>query len=1065
MANSCLQYVYPNSKLAEKYNINCENNKHYDNYNDLNTFNNKQFLENIKKNYETSFENDDSPFIFKNTYITEKNNALCNNQEFSLKPQQKFLGQMISPETNIKNSLIFHGLGSGKTCTSLVIGESLKTEKKNLIYVIPAALEAQYYEEIVGEIKKGKLISCTSQCILHHGSQKYYEKLDEINLLKEKLEEELKEKLEEELKEKTEEELKEKLEEELKEKTEEELKEKTEEELKEKKKLKTEKKIKKLQKNIKLKEIELDTLYPGDKSFSNSDEQPLLNKLYDNLEDEQKKLKSDESLAHDDKKIAQIQNEIKKIKNQINIQIKLIQSKVTKVFTIISHITFINGLFSAGKKINYGNNLIDPNFLLYHKDSLLVIDEIQRLISENGILYKKLFAAVHQYFSNDIRIILLTATPIYDNPYELALTMNLLKPRIMFPLDKSKFYSFFLGEKDENGNDKRITEKNWIKDNSELINKNLLNYMCSGYVSYFKGGNPNAYPNKRIIELKHIMGNKQMTEYISALKSDLEKDNNNYSKKYDSDEFIFNNDIDSNNDEITGIYVNSLQFSNIGLTYGQTVKSDQTKTTISFDTSLNEFRTELKNIKSNSSPEVLTYIREKGYSEKFAKIIELSLSCNGPVFIFSNYLAFGVKPLSYILDACGLTQYPKEDNGYGRYFIWSSETSIDKDLTTQAKKIYNSPENINGNKLKIILGTRSVMEGVSFKNVKQVHITDPWWNEARIEQILARAVRFCSHSLLPLEEQYTDIYKHYSVLPSQPNQRIQEVLKEIFGKENHKDFENLSIQEKMVLSSQKKLKINIQFENILKESSYDCQLNQNGNIIRLEEVIKSISYDVFQILYKHPNTLKYYIREGIPETINFIDIINRTYSYPNNKTFPVIFYLAKKDDSKFIKDPIGEILNKETHNIDDNLNLLENINCWNESTVFNQINMDKDIKDYLIRITNNYSVHIKNPVIELIKTKILLKTIPTANSIKYVFNKDYIIEKKLIKCLECLKDKVDNKMQKKIISFLESDSTTNKKLQIIEQLIKNNNFFNEMEEELLLLDLYELNTLLKESES
>ena len=34
------------------------------------------------------------------------------------------------------------------------------------------------------------------------------------------------------------------------------------------------------------------------------------------------------------------------------------------------------------------------------------------------------------------------------------------------------------------------------------------------------------------------------------------------------------------------------------------------------------------------------------------------------------------------------------------------------------------------------------MEGVSFKNVKQVHITDPWWNEARIEQILARLFVF-----------------------------------------------------------------------------------------------------------------------------------------------------------------------------------------------------------------------------------------------------------------------------------------------------------------------------------
>ena len=51
-------------------------------------------------------------------------------------------------------------------------------------------------------------------------------------------------------------------------------------------------------------------------------------------------------------------------------------------------------------------------------------------------------------------------------------------------------------------------------------------------------------------------------------------------------------------------------------------------------------------------------------------------------------------------------------------------------------------DNKDGSLIKIILGTRSIMEGVSFKNVKQVHITDPWWNEARIEQILARACAF-----------------------------------------------------------------------------------------------------------------------------------------------------------------------------------------------------------------------------------------------------------------------------------------------------------------------------------
>jgi hypothetical protein len=164
-----------------------------------------------------------------------------------------------------------------------------------------------------------------------------------------------------------------------------------------------------------------------------------------------------------------------------------------------------------------------------------------------------------------------------------------------------------------------------------------------------------------------------------------------------------------------------------------------------------------------------------------------------PVFIFSNWLQFGVEALSIILDACGFNKFPDLPGKSGmRYFVWSSETSSDKDLIRKAKSTFNSMDNKDGSLIKIILGTRSIMEGVSFKNVKQVHITDPWWNEARIEQILARAVRFCSHSNLPIDQQYTDIFRHYSVLPMIPDPDVIEMLKESLGMKNFKNFESLS---------------------------------------------------------------------------------------------------------------------------------------------------------------------------------------------------------------------------------------------------------------------------------
>jgi hypothetical protein len=62
--------------------------------------------------------------------------------------------------------------------------------------------------------------------------------------------------------------------------------------------------------------------------------------------------------------------------------------------------------------------------------------------------------------------------------------------------------------------------------------------------------------------------------------------------------------------------------------------------------------------------------------------------------------------------------------------------------------------------LRIILGTQSTMEGVDFKRVRQVHILDPWWNDSRIQQIMARAVRLCSHSGLPEQQRVVDVFIH-----------------------------------------------------------------------------------------------------------------------------------------------------------------------------------------------------------------------------------------------------------------------------------------------------------------
>lgn len=866
----CLQYYYENTEDAEKYKINCED-KVFPPLNNIDTFTNKDLLDFIKREYSSQAFPDNSPFEFKKDYISLSNLEICKSAEMSLAPQQKFMGQIMGPKTNFNNCLVFHGLGSGKSCTSIVIGEALKNaSNQRLLYAVPAPLIDQYYEEITGEIRNGKFFACPSFCLIYKDGE--YERDFYISQPKNSL----------------------------------------------------------LQ--AKLRQVELET-----------------NKLFDI----QKEIDLGDTSAETAKRFSDQQNKVNIIKRQVKTYQQELRSNIVRTFEIVSHQTFIDSIYKTGKDGQLiKNNRLLQDSALFHKNGLLIIDEIQRLVSAGGIFYKKLYNAIKYYFHPNLRIALLSATPIYDNPYELALTINLLRPRIPFPIDKKEFYSFFVGEFDENDN---CIESNsdWIKENSCILNKELISYICSGYVSYFKGGNPNAYPYKRIITMEHIFSSTHKAEYISALRSDVSKDviSKKSSDNIGSYESVLLGDYNSTNeDKVSGMYVTTQQYSNIILPkVGETIN----RTVDEKKQALNLFNKNISTLKGKSIQEIIEYTKQ--FSTKFASIIELTLNCNGPVFIFSNWLTYGVEPLATILEACGLSSFEKQKSGVnGKYFIWSSETKTkDKDgtLIKKARNTFNSFENRNGQLLKVILGTRSVMEGVSFRNVKQVHITEPWWNESRIEQILARASRFCSHSNLPEEEQYVDIYRHYSVLPSSNDIDVMNMFKEINITTNFRQLATFGIEQKMLMSSIKKQSINIELELILKNCSIDSEINKNGNIIRLEEnIIPTAGY--YQIFYKNPSNGRLYIREGIPEVVTFDDIYTRKYSFPN-KDFPIKFIEAAPDESGMFKTfSDSEILTEPQINSD--LNTLEQIEPWKSDKVYSKIEMSDKVRKYMDNLYKNY---------------------------------------------------------------------------------------------------------------
>jgi hypothetical protein len=69
-----------------------------------------------------------------------------------------------------------------------------------------------------------------------------------------------------------------------------------------------------------------------------------------------------------------------------------------------------------------------------------------------------------------------------------------------------------------------------------------------------------------------------------------------------------------------------------------------------------------------------------------------------------------------------------------------------------------SPNNFRGEVIKVLMITSSGAEGISLKNVRFVHITEPYWHPVRTTQVIGRAKRICSHSNLPKELQTVEVF-------------------------------------------------------------------------------------------------------------------------------------------------------------------------------------------------------------------------------------------------------------------------------------------------------------------
>jgi superfamily II DNA or RNA helicase len=510
--------------------------------------------------------------------------------------------------------------------------------------------------------------------------------------------------------------------------------------------------------------------------------------------------------------------------------------------------------------IHYDSPIADKDFLNKvrqsdsSKKSIYIIDEchnfIRNVYSNINSSGGRRMQTIYDYIIEDkktndqVRVACISATPAINEPYEFALLFNLLRPNI-FPKSEIEFNYLYISKHAH----KIIDDKQ----------KNMFQRRIMGLVSYYYGATPDRFATKSIkyIDLKmteyHESVYKYFEDYEDALEAKqmkkLGKGSNLYrSYTRQACNFVFptiDQKITGENRPRPGKFKISekqaLQINEgkkkLVLEKNSEKYINVSKYTAVIDYFINGFIKYLKEIQTNDKKHTIQddlktfkdkydYDFEKFHNDeknksglynamytcspKMLAIIFNIYKSNGPTIVYSNYVRMeGLEIFKIYLSFFNYSSYNETQGKDNKIHYCEYHGGVNKEVRTKVRKLYNTPENKNGNILKIILISPSGSEGISLNNVRQIHIMEPYWNEVRISQIMGRGIRQCSHKDLPIDQRHVDVYRY------KMTRSIEKVTTDQHIEELAKTKDNL---------------IN-SFLDTIKEVAVDCVLNKNHNMM------------------------------------------------------------------------------------------------------------------------------------------------------------------------------------------------------------------------------------------
>ena len=265
----------------------------------------------------------------------------------------------------------------------------------------------------------------------------------------------------------------------------------------------------------------------------------------------------------------------------------------------------------------------------------------------------------------------------------------------------------------------------------------------------------------------------------------------------------------------------------------------------------------------DNSNDFLTPEALQTYSPKFLHILEniKDPDYQGLHLVYSQFrTAEGIGLFCKVLDKNGFARFrivknasggweidmPDTDEGKPTYALYTgTETSEEKEIirhiyngewdqipdtiSNELKKKYHN--NNMGEVIKVFMITSSGSEGINLRNTRYVHIMEPYWHPVRLEQVIGRARRICSHKDLPQALQTVEVFVYLMIFS--PEQLKSDEAIELKRKDLSKAIPKIPQTSDQYLYeiSEIKSSLTAQLTDAIKETSFDCYIYSNGKCV------------------------------------------------------------------------------------------------------------------------------------------------------------------------------------------------------------------------------------------